>query len=132
MVHLGIRRLNMIAVVVTLKRFVKAVREGWQYHEFRGLVFLVVMTLATGTVLYSLAEGWSLLDAFYFSVITLTTVGSSGFTPVSTFGKIFTAFYIFVGVAIILTFIDTMGEISLRRRGMRRDRGYRTPEDTQR
>ncbi len=122
----------MVAFFVTLKRFVKAVREGWQYHEFRGLVFLVVMTLATGTVFYSLAEEWSLLDAFYFSVVTLTTVGSGDFTPVSAFGKIFTAFYIFVGVAIILTFIDTMGEISLRRRGIRRDRGYRFAEDSER
>ena len=122
----------MIAFVVTLKRFVSAVRKGWQYHEFRGLVFLVVMTLATGTVFYSLAEGWSLLDAFYFSVVTLTTVGSGDFTPASAFGKIFTAVYIFVGVAIILTFIDTMGEISLRRRGVPRDRGDRTSEDTER
>jgi voltage-gated potassium channel len=122
----------MSVFLVTLKRFVSAVREGWQYHEFRGLVFLVVMTLATGTVFYSLAEGWSLLDAFYFSVITLTTVGSGDFTPASAFGKIFTAVYIFVGVAIILTFIDTMGEISLRRRGIRRDRGYRSPEDAER
>jgi voltage-gated potassium channel len=122
----------MVAFFVTLKRFVKAIREGWQYHEFRGLVFLVVMTLATGTVFYSLAEGWSLLDAFYFSVVTLTTVGSGDFNPVLAFGKIFTAFYIFVGVAIILTFIDTMGEISLRRRGIRRDRGYRSAEDIER
>ena len=122
----------MIAVVVTLKRFVSTVRDGWRYHEFRGLVFLVIMTLATGTVFYSLAEGWSLLDAFYFSVITLTTVGFGDFTPASTLGKIFTAFYIFVGVAIILTFIDTMGEVSLRRRGIgRRDRDYRSPEDTE-
>ncbi len=122
----------MIAFFVTLKRFVSAVREGWQYHEFRGLIFLVVMTLATGTVFYSLAEGWSLLDAFYFSVITLTTVGFGDFSPATAFGKIFTAFYILVGVAIILTFIDTMGEISLRRRGIHGDRGHRTPEDTER
>ena len=121
----------MIAFVAPLRRFVRTVREGWQYHEFKGLVLLVIMTLATGTVFYSLAEGWSLLDAFYFSVITLTTVGSSDFTPGSAFGKIFTALYIFVGVAIILTFIDTMGEISLRRRGIRRDRGDGTPEDTE-
>jgi hypothetical protein len=47
----------MVTFFVTLKRFVKAVREGWQYREFRGLVFLVVMTLVTGTVFYSLAEG---------------------------------------------------------------------------
>ena len=117
--------------VATLRRFVSTVREGWQYHEFKGLVLPVIMTLATGTVFYSLAEGWSLLDAFYFSVITLTTVGSSDFTPGSAFGKIFTALYIFVGVAIILTFIDTMGEISLRRSGIRRDRGDGTPEDTE-
>jgi voltage-gated potassium channel Kch len=122
----------MFAIVAVLRRFVRTVREAWQHHEFRGLLFLVVLTLATGTVVYSLVEGWSLLNAFYFSVITLTTVGFGHFSPTTAGGKIFTAFYIFVGVAIILTFIDTMGEISLRRRGIRRDRGYRPPEDTER
>ena len=62
----------MFAIVAVLRRFVRTVREAWQHHEFRGLLFLVVLTLATGTVVYSLAEGWSLLNAFYFSVITLT------------------------------------------------------------
>jgi hypothetical protein len=119
----------MIAFVVTLRRLVSAVREGWRYHEFRDLVFLVVVTLATGTVFYTLAEGWSLLDAFYFSVITLTTVGFGDFTPTTVWGKLFTACYIFVGVAIILTFIDTMGEISLRRRGIHGDRTPRAGAD---
>ena len=121
----------MIAIVAALRRFVSALREAWQHHEFRGLLLLVILTLTSGTVVYSLAEGWSLLDAFYFSVITLTTVGFGDFFPATAFGKIFTAFYIFVGVAIILTFIDTMGEISRRRRGTHGDRSYRNPANTE-
>ena len=96
------------------------------------MLFLVILTLATGTVVYSFVEEWSLLDAFYFSVITLITVGFGNFSPATAFGKLFTAFYIFVGVVIILTFIDTMGELSRRQRGTHSDRSYRNPTDTER
>jgi hypothetical protein len=40
-----------------------------------GLFFLVVATLASGAVFYRVAERWSLFDSFYFSIITLTTIG---------------------------------------------------------
>lgn len=121
----------MIAFVVTLKRIVSALREGWQYPELRGLASLVGVTLLSGSVFYSLVERWSPIDAFYFSVITLTTVGFGDFTPTTVWGKLFTACYIFVGVAIILTFIDAMGQISLRRRGIDPDRVRRRSEDTE-
>jgi voltage-gated potassium channel len=121
----------MIAFVVTLKRIVSAVREGWQYPELRGLASLVGVTLLSGSVFYSLVERWSPIDAFYFSVITLTTVGFGDFTPTTVWGKLFTACYIFVGVAIVLIFIDAMGQISLRRRGIDPDRVRRRSEDTE-
>jgi hypothetical protein len=47
----------MIAIVAVLRRLVRRVREAWQHRGFRGLVFLVVLTLATGTVVFSLVEG---------------------------------------------------------------------------
>ena len=107
----------MIPFFLVLIRFVRAFWASLKDPEFQALFFLVVVTLATGAWFYSLAEGWSLLDSLYFSVITLTTVGYGDFYPSTTAGKIFTMFYIFVGIGLILSFLTTIAE---RSRGGRR------------
>jgi voltage-gated potassium channel len=81
-------------------------------HVYKLLLALVVLILATGTVVYHLVEKFSWVDAYYFSVITLATVGYGDLTPHTTFGKIFTTFYVLSGVGIITSFIS----MRLRRR----------------
>jgi len=73
---------------------------------YKLLVALVLATLATGTIVFHYVEKFPWVDSYYFSVITLSTVGYGDFTPHTTFGKIFVTFYIFVGVGIITTFIS--------------------------
>ena len=63
--------------------------------DFRSLVILVFLTLLIGTVFYSLQEGWGVIDAFYFSVTTLTTVGLGDHAPTTPIGKLFAVAYIF-------------------------------------
>lgn len=41
------------------------------------------------------------LDAFYFSVVTMTTVGFGDVTPISEFGRLLTVLMIFTGIALI-------------------------------
>ena len=48
---------------------------------------LIVLTILTGTLFYHAVEGWRFLDALYFSVATLTTVGYGDFTPQTDAGK---------------------------------------------
>lgn len=72
---------------------------------YRLLVGLVLVTLATGTLVYHVVEKFSWLDAYYFSVTTLSTVGYGDLYPHTSLGKIFTTFYILLGVGIITTFI---------------------------
>jgi len=64
------------------------------------------------------------VDAFYFSVTTLTTVGLGDLSLQTTVGKIFAVIYIFAGLSIILGFIDAVSEQILGRR--RRRRQYRS------
>jgi len=66
----------------------------------RGLVILL-MILAAGTMGYMIIERWKLLDAFYMTVITITTVGFQEVRKVSEPGRIFTIFIIFAGMGII-------------------------------
>jgi len=51
-----------------------------------------------GTVGYHFIEGWSLFDALFMSVITLTTVGFSEVHPLSTAGRVFTIFLSLGGI----------------------------------
>ena len=76
--------------------------------QFAALSRLAVIAIAGGTGFYSLVEGLRLVDAFYFSVMTLTTVGYGDFAPKSGVGKLFTAVYALVGVGILLAFVTTV------------------------
>ena len=62
--------------------------------------------LLVGMFVYHWLEGWSYLDAFYFCVITLATVGYGDLTPTTPAAKIFTIIYIINGIAILLALFD--------------------------
>jgi voltage-gated potassium channel Kch len=51
------------------------------------------------------------------SVITLTTVGYGDFSPCTTAGKIFTMVYVFVGISLILRFLNAIAERSVEQHG---------------
>jgi len=78
--------------------------------EYRELLFTTSLVIAGGTIVYHYLEGWSWVDAVYFSVVTLTTVGFGDFSPQTDAGKLFTIFYIILGIGIILSFIHTLYE----------------------
>lgn len=96
----------MISLIVTLFRFLRGVIYGLKDPEFAGLFAFVIILLFTGTIFYSRVEGWSIIDALYFSVITLATVGYGDFAPQTDVGKIFTVVYILVGVGTLLGFLN--------------------------
>ena len=95
----------MPALFIFLLRLVRGIRDGLKEPEFRGLFWSVVTILLSGTWFYHAVEGWSWLDAFYFSVITLTTVGYGDFSPQTAVGKIFTVVYIVLGLGVLSSFL---------------------------
>jgi voltage-gated potassium channel len=68
----------------------------WSGWRLMALVILGV--LVSGTIGYVLIEGWSAWDAFYMTVITVTTVGYLEVHPLSTAGRAFTVVVLFAGV----------------------------------
>ena len=59
---------------------------------------------------YSYLEGWSLPDAAYMTLITLSTVGFAEVHELSTYGRYFTSALIVIGIGIFLLFINTFSE----------------------
>ena len=116
--------------LVLVVRFFRSVWLGLQDREFRALFTWVILVIAIGTVFYARVEHWRVLDALYFTIITLTTVGYGDLAPKTDAGKIFTIVYIFVGLSLISGFIILLGEHSkkLKRFGRKDDISHRDTE----
>lgn len=69
-------------------------------HVFTLLV-LSALLLAFGTLGYMLIEGFSLLDALFMTVITLTTVGYGEVRPLDQPGRVFTIVLIMLGAGFV-------------------------------
>jgi voltage-gated potassium channel len=84
----------------------------WERYAFRYLAGTVIVLLVGGTVFYHIVERFSWVNAYYFCVVTLTTVGYGDVVPKTDFGKIFTTFYIMIGVGVITTFLGSLGDVA--------------------
>jgi hypothetical protein len=104
----------MLALLLALRRFAQAIWRAGKNPEVRGLLLITAITLLFGMWFYNRVEGWRWLDALYFSVITLTTIGYGDFSPQTDLGKIFTMIYIFIGLGIILGFVNVIAEEMLK------------------
>ena len=88
--------------------FFKTLISFFQDKQYRDLLLTTLIILGIGSVVYHFLEDWNWLDSIYFSIITLTTIGYGDFSPQTDGGKLFTIFYILIGIGIILSFINTV------------------------
>jgi hypothetical protein len=98
----------LIAIILAFVAFVRIFRNALGDPAIRGLLVVLAVILGVGTVSYHIIEDWSLLNAFYFCVVSLLTVGYGDLTPTTDFGKLFTVCYLFVGVGFIATSATTI------------------------
>ena len=80
------------------------------------LVLTLVAIIASGTVYFRLVEGWSWLDAYFFTVVTLSTVGYGNLVPVTVAGKIGTTVFILLGLGVFAVAIQQFGVFAMRKR----------------
>lgn len=95
----------MVSLVIALTRFSLAIRTAWRDPSFRLLAVLTLSLLVVGTWVFHRVEGWSYLDSFYFSAISLATVGYGDFTPATAAGKLLTVFYVFAGFGLLVALL---------------------------
>lgn len=74
-------------------------------------MLLLTIVLVLGTAGYLLIEdGWTVLDAFYMTVITITTVGYREVHPLSPAGQLFTSVLVVTGLGVLLYTLARVGQ----------------------
>lgn len=76
------------------------------------LIFIVVL----GTVFFHHVEGWSWIDSYFFTVITISTVGYGDLVPVTALGRIGTTLFIFVGLGVFAVAIQQFALYHMKKR----------------
>ncbi len=67
-----------------------------------------LITVLTGSAIFMHLEKVPFIDALYFSVVSLLTVGYGDITPHTTPGKIFVMVYLVTGIGIMAVFVETL------------------------
>lgn len=70
------------------------------YSRLKTSISLFLVVIAFGTFGYSLVEGMGLFDAFYMTIITISTVGFSEIKPLSDAGRLITVVIIVTGISV--------------------------------
>jgi len=72
---------------------------------------LLLFIIALGTVGFRLIEGWELIESFYATVTTISTVGYGDFAPVTREGRLFTVLLVVFGVGTMLYAVTMFAEM---------------------
>ena len=95
-------------------RLFRGLTSALREPEVQGVLTLALTLVAVAAMFYWLVEGWAFLDALYFSVVTIATVGYGDLTPQTIAGKIFTILYIFAGIGLFASAVATLARAILR------------------
>jgi voltage-gated potassium channel len=74
---------------------------------------LLLLTLAIGVAGFTAIDGYPVFDAFYMTVITITTVGYMEVHPLSQAGRVFNSFLLMFGVTVMFFAVGTMTQTLL-------------------
>lgn len=83
----------------------------------------LAMLIAIGTLLFKLLEPFTWIQAFYFSVATMTTVGYGDLVPSTDLTRLIVALYALLSITLYVSLATYLGLYFLERRerGRRKD-----------
>lgn len=84
--------------------------------EFVAAFSALMSIVAFGTIAYHYMEDWSWITSLYFVVATLATVGYGDIHPTNDGTRLFTVFFILIGVSIAISSISVIGTRYLAKR----------------
>jgi voltage-gated potassium channel len=103
----------VIGLVLVFREFFRAVRRAIRSPQTHALIVTTAVVVAGGSGFYVIVEGWSLIDAVYFSIVTLATIGYGDLAPTTDIAKLFTIFYVLIGIGLIASTVATIANATV-------------------
>jgi voltage-gated potassium channel len=107
----------MLSLVLAFRGLARAVAGVWRDPETKALPLVAAALVLTGTIFYWRFEDWTIIEALYFSVVTLTTVGYGDLHPTSAGTEIFTIFYILTGIGVFVALLASVAQQYIAQKG---------------
>ena len=111
----------MIGLFAIARSIVRGLRSLAKDPNARGLLVTTLALVAGGAFFYRRVEDLSWLDSFYFTIVTLTTVGYGDIAPQTTAGKLFTMAYLLIGIGILVALITEVAGHVIRANNQQRE-----------
>jgi voltage-gated potassium channel Kch len=111
----------MIGLVALGRSVVRGLRSLARDPSARGLLVITVALIAGGAFFYRRVEDLSWVASFYFTVVTLTTVGYGDIAPQTTAGKLFTMAYLLIGIGLVVALVGEVASHVIRANAEARD-----------
>ena len=101
---------NPTGLIAGYINIAQAIPAAFRNPNVKALMVLAGGIVTFSALVYMLLEGWSFLDAVYFCVVSMSTVGYGDFSPHTALGKIYTIFYLLIGIGIFVLTVTAIAE----------------------
>jgi uncharacterized membrane protein YkgB len=101
----------VLSAYLMFHRFVRALKIANREQGFAQIFGAALLLVTVGTLTYAINQDWSIVDAFYFAIATLTTssIADPQLTLEGSGIKIFSVFYILVGIGLLVELARQVG-----------------------
>jgi voltage-gated potassium channel Kch len=102
---------KLFAAYIDISRALKA---AFCTPRVLALLLVAALVAAAGAMIFRFLEGWTLIDSFYFAVVSMATVGYGDLAPKTNAGKLFTIAFLVVGIGIFVLAVSSLAEAVIR------------------
>jgi voltage-gated potassium channel len=100
----------VVPLLLAARELGRALVAVWRDPETKALPVVAGALVLTGTLFYWRFEDWTIIEALYFCIVTLTTVGYGDLSPTSSGTQIFTIVYILTGFGVLVALLTSVAQ----------------------
>lgn len=100
--------------MLKISAFLRGLKAAFGDEIVRTILSMTIAIILLATLIYMWIEGWGPIDALYFTVMTISTVGYGDITPETSLGKLFTVVYVISGMGIFVALVTRIANTVLR------------------